>query len=83
MPKKYYSETSTCIRAIDLIRIANQILNDNMQFVQIFIVDSSNEDENGSVLIDAIPDIDSEDEKHYPAISSFNLIDPLAFGFRN
>lgn len=83
MSRQFYQETVTCIRAMDLIRIANRLLNDNMQFVRLSIVDSSREDEAGSVLIDALPNIDSDDAVHYPAIKSFSILDIDAFGYRN
>lgn len=83
MAKKFYEASTACIRAIDLIKIANQLLNDNMQYAQISIVYSSNDDENGSVLIDAIDSIDPSETVHYPPIKSFTAIDTDVFGFRN
>ena len=54
-----------------------------MQFVQLSIINSSREDEDGNVLIDALPSIDSDDPVHYPEITSFSLLDSDAFGFRD
>lgn len=60
---------SACIRAIDLIKIANQIFNDKMEYVQIKVTfDANDEDHGESIKIYAIPNIDSDDIKVYPQI---------------
>ena len=83
MARQFYEITATCIGAADLVKIANQVFNDKMQFVQLSIINSSREDEDGNVLIDALPSIDSDDPVHYPEITSFSLLDSDAFGFRD
>ena len=70
-----YESTSTCIRAIDLIKIANQLYNDKMEFVHIAITNSNDEDLDGSVQIHAIPSIDSTSVKEYPRINRHSLAD--------
>lgn len=81
MKEEYHYLHSTCIRAMDLIRIANQMLNSNMQYAMIAVVESSDEDIHGSVRIAAIPSIDSDKVTQYPTIPSFTLLDPDVFDY--
>ena len=60
---------SACISAIDLIRIADQMFKNNMQFAQITVIDDMDQDDyDGLVRISAIPSIDSNDVTTYPEI---------------
>lgn len=70
---------SSVIRAIDLIKIANQIFKDNMQYVCISVASSEDEDQDGLVEISAIPSALSDDVKKYEPISLFTAVDPDVF----
>lgn len=60
---------SACIRAIDLIKIANQMFNDNMQYAQVRVTFNENcDDYDGLVRISAIPSPSSDDVTIYPDI---------------
>lgn len=60
---------SACVSAIELIRIADQMLKDNMQYAQIRVVfDDNRSDCDGIVRISAIPSATSDDVKIYPEI---------------
>ncbi len=68
-------EISTVIRAMDLIKIANQLFNDKMGYVRIAVTHSDNEDRDGSVKISAMP-LDSEDDiTEYKVIPSFTAVE--------
>ena len=55
--------------AFDLIRIADQMFKNNMQFAQITVIDDMDQDDyDGLVRISAIPSIDSDDVTTYPEI---------------
>lgn len=70
-----YQSTVTCVRATDLIKIANQLYNDKMEYVRLSINSSRNEDLDGSIQIHAIPSATSEDVKEYPLIKSNSIVD--------
>ena len=65
-----YDDAITHIKAIDLIKIANQLYNDHMEYVQLSIhFDDYDEDRDGEVRISAVPALDSSDVKKYSPIS--------------
>lgn len=60
---------SACVRAIDLIRIADRMMKENMQYAQIRVIfDENCDDYDGLVKISAIPSADSDDVTIYPDI---------------
>ena len=60
---------SACIRAMDLIRIADRMLKENMRYAQIRVIfDENHSDYDGLVKISAIPAPDSDDVTIYPEI---------------
>lgn len=60
---------SACIRAMDLIRIADRMLKENMKYAQITVIfDETLSDCDGLVKISAIPSADSDDVTIYPRI---------------
>lgn len=60
---------SACIRAMDLIQIANRMFQDNMQYAQIRVIfDENRDDYDGLVRISAIPSANSDDATIYPDI---------------
>ena len=60
---------SACIRAIDLVRIADKMMRENMQYAQVHVVhDENTNDYDGLVKISAIPSHDSDDVTVYPEI---------------
>lgn len=64
----------TFVKAIDLIKIADQMLQDGMQYAQISIhFDDYDDDRDGEVRISAVPAIDSSQVKKYPPISPSSL----------
>lgn len=65
----------TTIRAIDLIKIANQLYQDKMQYVKLCIDYSDDIEKNGGVQLYAIPSATSEDVKKYPAIDPITSVD--------
>lgn len=65
----------TFVRALDLIKIANQLYNDKMEFARIAITFSDDDEIDGSVQIHAIPAIDSVDVKEYPLIKNHPIAD--------
>lgn len=66
---------STCIKAIDLIKIANQIYHDNMQYVEISVSFPLESNGDEVVKISAIPSPTSDDVKIYPEIVGNSAID--------
>lgn len=81
---KYPDGTWACssvIRATDLIKIANQIFKDNMQYVHISVKSSEDEGQDGLVEISAIPSASSDDVKKYASIDLFTAVDPDVFEF--
>ena len=79
---KYPDGTLSCssvIRAVDLIKLANEIFKDNMQYVHISVKYSENESQDGLVEFSAIPNALSDDVKKYKTINSFTAIDPDIF----
>lgn len=66
---------STWVRAIDLIKIADQLYRDNMQYVQIAVKFCENDNFDGDVRICAIPTASSDDVKEYPVIKPNSMID--------
>ena len=66
---------SACIRAIDLIKIADQMLKDNMKYAKVTVKFDYNEDYDGIVKLSAIPSADSDDIKTYPSMKGLLLID--------
>ncbi len=64
----------TFVKAIDLIKVADQIFKDGMKYVQIDIhFDDYDDDRDGEIRISAVPSIDSSDVKKYPVISPSHL----------
>lgn len=64
----------TFVKAMDLIKVADQIFKDGMKYVQIDIhFDDYDDDRDGEVRISAVPSIDSSDVKEYPVISPSRL----------
>lgn len=60
---------SACIRALDLIRIADRMMKDGMQYAQVKVIfDEHRDDRDGLVRISAIPSADSNDVTIYPEI---------------
>lgn len=68
-------EISTVVRAMDLIKVVNQIYNDNMACVRLTIVSCDNEDHDGEVKIAALPTMVSEDMKTYPTVSGLVTVE--------
>lgn len=66
---------SACIRAIDLIRIADQMLKDDMKYAKVTVKFDYNEDYDGIVKLSAISAPDADDVKTYPLIKGLLLID--------
>ena len=72
MLTEYPDGSITCetyIKAIDLIKIADQMLKDDMKYVKIIIHDSYDDDVDGRVDLLAIPSPDSNEVKKYPSIN--------------
>lgn len=65
----------TTIRAMDLIKVANQLFQDKMQYVKLSIDYCNDEDLDGSIRIYAIPTAISEDVKKYPRIPSVSTVE--------
>lgn len=67
---------SACIRAMDLIRIADRMLKENMQYAQVRVIYSDfSQDYDGVVKISAIPSPTSEDVTIYPEIKGMLTIE--------
>lgn len=67
---------SACIRAMDLIRIADRMLKENMQYAQVRVIfDEFARDYDGLVKISAIPSPDSGDVTIYPEIKGMLTIE--------
>lgn len=67
---------SACIRAMDLIRIADRMLKENMQYAQVRVIfDENHDDYDGLVRISAIPTADSDDVTIYPEIKGMLTLD--------
>lgn len=67
---------SACIRAIDLIRIADRMMKENMQFAQITVIDDEySDDYDGLVKISAIPSAGSDDVTIYPNIKGLLTVE--------
>ncbi len=67
---------SACIRAIDLARIADKMMKENMQYAQVRVVyDENSHDYDGLVRISAIPSPDSDDVTIYPEIKGMLTIE--------
>lgn len=67
---------SACIRAIDLIKIANQMFTDNMQYAQIRVTHNEyGEDFDGIVKISAIPNASSDDVSVYPELKGMLTVE--------
>lgn len=71
--KDYYDWTSTVVRAADLIKIADQIRNDQKKYVSIAICGGYDEDTEGNVRFSAASELDFSDKKKYPEISCFTM----------
>lgn len=68
-------ECSACIKAIDLIKIANQIYQDKMQYVKVSVHFPYDESGDEFVRMSAISSPTSDDVKKYPLIVGNQLID--------
>lgn len=67
---------SACIRAIDLIKIANQMFTDNMQYAQIRVTHNEyGKDFDGIVKISAIPNASSDDVVVYPELKGMLTVE--------
>ena len=67
---------SACIRAIDLIRIADRMTLDRVLYAQIRVIfDESTDDYDGLVRISAVPSADSEDVTIYPEIKGLLTVE--------
>ena len=66
---------SACIKAMDLIKLANQIYHDNMQYVKISVHFPSSDEGDEFVKLSAIPTSISDDVKEYPIIIGNSFID--------
>lgn len=67
---------SACIRAMDLIRIADRMLKENMQYAQVRVIfDEFAPDYDGLVRISAIPSPNSDDVTIYPEIKGMLTIE--------
>ncbi len=67
---------SACIRAIDLIKIANQMFESKMQYVQIRVTHNEyGDDHDGTVRISAVPTFDSDDVVIYPDLNGMLTIE--------
>ena len=67
---------SACIRAIDLIKIANQMFQDNMRYAQIRVTFKEYcHDYDGLVRISAISSPDSDDVTIYPDLKGMLTIE--------
>lgn len=73
-PRESYT-FETCVRAIDLIKVANELFKDNMQYAKLSITYCENEDHNGDLTIYAIPTASSDDVKAYPTIKAMHSVD--------
>lgn len=71
--KDYADWTTTVIRAADLIKIADQIRNDQKKYVSVAIRGGFNEDTQGNVCFSAASERDFSDKKKYSEISSFTM----------
>lgn len=71
--KDYYDWTNTIIRAADLIKIADQIRNDQKKYVSISIRGGFDEDTQGNVCLSAANELDFSDKKKYSEISRFTM----------
>lgn len=66
---------SACVRAIDLIRIADRMMKDGMQYAQVKVFfNEYREDFDGLVRISAIPSADSNDVTTYPDLEGMLTI---------
>ena len=67
-------DVETIIKAIDLIKVANQLYHDGMEYVQIGIhFDDYDDEHNGELRIFAVPSSDSSEVKKYPPIPPSSL----------
>lgn len=62
------------IKAIDLVKLANQIYNDKMQWLHIAIR-HSDDDQDGEIAISAVPSLESDNIKRYPPIDANSFVD--------
>lgn len=67
---------SACVRAIDLIRIADRMMKENMKFAQVKVIfDESSQDYDGLVKLSAIPAPGSNDVTVYPVIKGLLTVE--------
>lgn len=67
---------AACVRAIDLIRIADQMMKENMKYTQVRVFfDDNRDDYDGLIKISAIPSSDSDDVKIYPPLKGMLTIE--------
>lgn len=66
---------SACIKSTELIKIANQIFKDNMQYVKIAVHFPADDNGDEFIKISAIPSAMSDDVKEYPLIIGNSVID--------
>lgn len=71
--KDCFDWTNTVVRATDLIKVADQIRNDQKKYVSISIRGGFDEDTQGNVLLSAASELDFSDKKKYSEISSFTM----------
>lgn len=67
---------AACVRAIDLIRIADQMMKEDMKYAQVRVFfDDNRDDYDGLIKISAIPSPDSDDVKIYPPLKGLLTIE--------
>ena len=71
--KDSFDWTSTVVRAADVIKIADQIRNDQKKYVNIAIRGGFDEDTEGNVYLSAASELDFSDKKKYSEIPSFTM----------
>lgn len=71
--KDCFDWTNTVVRAADLIKVADQIRNDQKKYVSISIRGGFDEDTQGNVRLSAASELDFSDKKKYSEISSFTM----------
>ncbi|MCI8592667.1 MAG: hypothetical protein HFI88_10070 [Lachnospiraceae bacterium] len=71
--KDAFDWTSTVVRAADLIKIADQIRNDQKKYVNIAIRGGFDENTEGNVYLSAASELDFSDKKKYSEIPAFTM----------
>ena len=77
MVKFHPSESFTfesCVRVMDLVKVVNQLYQDQMQYAKLSFSYCEDEDHYGEVKIYAIPSATSDDVKQYPTLTHVSSI---------